>query len=409
MKHTCQLLVLLLAFPIALGAQAGTNDTSPHTQHFVRLEPAVRLEILDWGGSGRPIVLLAGRGNTAHVFDDLAPKLVADYHVYGVTRRGYGNSSATLSGFLADSLGDDVLAVMDSLGIFEPVLIGHSIAGQELSSIGSRYPERVAGLVYLDAGFHFAFYDSSLSSPVSLRDTQRKLARLADPSVGMTVGERQAIMQELLQSSLPFLERDLGLWQQGLAAYADQSATLPAPDSNPLNRALALGQQKYTAIRAPVLAIFAVPRQIPASIAGDSVARARFDSLNIAGLSPQVNAFERGIPSARVVRLSHANHYVFRSHETDVLREIRAFIDGLPSGAIALEPEPWACRPERAGAITYIVDGRLATCRSAMGIPHSRIASVEVLKGAAAAQFAAAAAGAVIIIETNAGPPGGVQ
>ena len=402
MKGTCRRIALLLAFPIALRAQNVTSDTSPHAQRFVNVEPAVRLEVLDWGGAGRPIVLLAGRGNTAHVFDDFARKLTPEYRVYGITRRGYGNSTATLSGFLADSLGDDVLAVMDSLGIRAPVLIGHSIAGQELSSIGSRHPERVAGLVYLDAGFHFAFYDSSVTGLVSLRDTQRKLARLADPSVGMTVRERSAMVQELLQTSLPLLERDLRVWQRDYDAYPNQAAILPAPDSNPLNRALALGQQKYTAIRAPVLAIVAVPRQVPAAIAGDSVARARFDSLSIAGLSPQLNAFERGIPSARVVRLPHANHYVFRSNEADVLREIRAFIAGLPLSAMGAEPEPLACRRKRAAAITYLVDGEPATCRSALALPPSRIASVEVLKGAAAAlQYPASAADGVIIIQTK--------
>lgn len=40
-----------------------------------------------------------------------------------------------------------------------PVLAGHSIAGEDLSSIGSRTPEKVAGLVYLDAGYSYAFYD----------------------------------------------------------------------------------------------------------------------------------------------------------------------------------------------------------------------------------------------------------
>jgi len=31
--------------------------------------------VLDWGGSGKPLVLLTGSGNTAHVFDELAGKL----------------------------------------------------------------------------------------------------------------------------------------------------------------------------------------------------------------------------------------------------------------------------------------------------------------------------------------------
>ncbi|PYP78762.1 MAG: hypothetical protein DMD35_10590, partial [Gemmatimonadetes bacterium] len=78
-------------------------------------------------------------------------KLIERYHVYGITRRGFAPSSIATSGYLADSLADDVLTVLDSLGLTgarRPVLVGHSIAGEELSSIGSRYPERVAGLVY---------------------------------------------------------------------------------------------------------------------------------------------------------------------------------------------------------------------------------------------------------------------
>ena len=61
----------------------------------------------------------------------------------------------------ADRLGDDVLAVIDSRKLNQPVLVGHSIGGEELSSVGSRHPERVAGLIYLDAGYSYAYYDRS--------------------------------------------------------------------------------------------------------------------------------------------------------------------------------------------------------------------------------------------------------
>jgi hypothetical protein len=43
----------------------------------------------------------------------------------------------------------------------------------------------------------------------------------------------------------------------------------------------------------------------------------------------QVNAFENGVPSARVVRLAHAGHDVFLSNEADVLREMHAFLQTL--------------------------------------------------------------------------------
>lgn len=54
-----------------------------------------------------------------------------------------------------------MLAVIESLKLPRPVLVGHSIAGEELSSVASRHPERVAGLVYLDAAYSYAYYDRS--------------------------------------------------------------------------------------------------------------------------------------------------------------------------------------------------------------------------------------------------------
>ena len=51
------------------------QDKSSHTVRYVTVDTNVRLEVLDWGGSGRPIVMLAGLGDTAHAFDDFVPKL----------------------------------------------------------------------------------------------------------------------------------------------------------------------------------------------------------------------------------------------------------------------------------------------------------------------------------------------
>src|SRR5262249_2634258 len=122
-----------LAVSEALPAQANPvarADSAPAIR-FVTVEPKVKLEVVAWGGSGRAMVLLAGLGNTAHLFDDLARDLRASYHVYGITRRGFGRSSAPDNGYGPDRLSQDVLAVVDSLHIIKPVLVGHSIAGEE--------------------------------------------------------------------------------------------------------------------------------------------------------------------------------------------------------------------------------------------------------------------------------------
>lgn len=140
------------------------HDPSRHRIQFISANNNIKLEVLDWSGSGRPLVVLAGQGNTAHVFDQIAEKLNASCHVYGITRRGHGASSASNSECEADCLGDDVLTVIGALHLNRPVLAGHSIAGRELTSVGSRHPAKISGLIYLDAGFDYAMPAASINA-----------------------------------------------------------------------------------------------------------------------------------------------------------------------------------------------------------------------------------------------------
>ena len=76
----------------------------------ISVDTGVKLEVLDWGGTRPPLVLLTGLGANAHEFEQFAPKLTGTYHVYGITRCGFGASSVPASGYSADRLGDEVLA-----------------------------------------------------------------------------------------------------------------------------------------------------------------------------------------------------------------------------------------------------------------------------------------------------------
>src|ERR1700723_2155513 len=66
------------------------HDPSPHSVQFVTVDKDVKVEVLDWGGTGRALLFLAGGGRTAHDYDDFAPKFTTKYHVIGITRRGFG-------------------------------------------------------------------------------------------------------------------------------------------------------------------------------------------------------------------------------------------------------------------------------------------------------------------------------
>lgn len=305
------------------------KDPSPHSAQRVTVEKDVKLEVPDWGGTGRALVFIPGLGNTAHIFDQFAPKFTGQFHVYGITRRGFGSSSAPASGYSADRLGDDVLAVLDSLKIAKPVLAGHSLGGEELSSVGSRHPERVAGLIYLDAGYAYAFYDQARGDmSIDLVDLEKKLAQL---HAGKGPADPRPLLKELIEVSLPAFDKDLRDQQGTLktmsaALLAAQAASfVGAPTQSIMN-----GMQKYTKIPTPILAIYAVPHDRGAFANPDPTARAADEARDEATTGAQAKAFESALPSAKVVRLPHADHYVFQSNEADVLREMNMFLAGLP-------------------------------------------------------------------------------
>jgi len=279
-QQISQIIAFASCFASALFAQV---DRSPHPVKFITVDNNVKLEVLDWGGSGRPLVLLAGLGSTAHVFDTFALKLTGICHVYGITRRGYGESAVPDSGYSADRLGDDVREVLDALKLDHPILVGHSIAGEELSSVGSRYPKRIAGLVYMDAAYGYAFYDRARGDlNIDLIDLQRKLKEFQRQQDTDT----RSLIRELLDTVLPDFQRDLKNEQEFLAVLPP--AMLAAGTSTPkaASNAIIAGAQKYTEIPVPVLAIFAVPHDMGAALNADPVLRAAFDAQDEATTCP---------------------------------------------------------------------------------------------------------------------------
>jgi non-heme chloroperoxidase len=307
------LLSASLLLPIHAIAQM---DSSPHKVQLVTVEQGVQLEVLDWGGSGRPLIFLAGAGDTAHRFDGFAPRFTGLHHVYGITRRGFGASSkpAPANGnYSADHLGDDVLAVMRVLHIERPVLVGHSLAGQELSSIGSRFPAKVSGLIYLDAATGFAFYDPA-HPPISIE--MNDIKKHIDEIEAGGVDEQKKLLE---------LEAAVAKFEIILHQTNVEVANMPPlPPRSPIGAALNFGAQKYTNIPVPALAIYACPHnwdRFPANAAliADDTARC----------TAWANAFRRGVPSARVVLIPNADHYVYLTNETQVIAEMNEFLASL--------------------------------------------------------------------------------
>ena len=52
----------------------------------------LRLHYLDWGGAGRPLILVHGLDRHAHTFDHVAPHFRSRFRVIAVDMRGHGES-----------------------------------------------------------------------------------------------------------------------------------------------------------------------------------------------------------------------------------------------------------------------------------------------------------------------------
>jgi pimeloyl-ACP methyl ester carboxylesterase len=297
------------------------HDPSPHTVLTVPVAPDVSLEVLDWGGPGRAIVLLAGLGNTAHIFDDFAPKLARSYHVYGITRRGFGASSTPPSGYTSDRLAADVLAVVEFLKLHRPILVGHSFAGEELNILGIEHPGNIAGLVYLDAA-----YDRTTVSSARW-NTLAAQTRPPPPSA-----EDQRSYSVLRAWYLRTMHVDTP--EAELRADSMPSPIYPTgvPRTPPsVYRAIlsGVGKPDYRGIHLPALAIYAVPRSVEDIAGFGSAPQAAIRELfRLEREQVRVNAanFRSGITHARVIEIPGARHLLFLSNQDDVLRDIRKFV-----------------------------------------------------------------------------------
>ena len=111
----------------------------------------IRLHSLDWGGTGPTLLFLAGMGSSSYIYNKFAPRFTDKFHVLALTRRGHGDSDYPKTGYDPDTLVEDIRQFMDALHFDKAVLVGHSLAGVELTHFAATHPERVEKLIYLEA------------------------------------------------------------------------------------------------------------------------------------------------------------------------------------------------------------------------------------------------------------------
>jgi pimeloyl-ACP methyl ester carboxylesterase len=102
-------------------------------------------------GAGEDMILLHGLGgNLAVWFLQLTESLKSDYRLTAYDMRGHGRSDAPEAGYTTRDMAEDLLGLMDALGMEKAHLAGHSWGADVAMHFTTLYPERVDKLVLLE-------------------------------------------------------------------------------------------------------------------------------------------------------------------------------------------------------------------------------------------------------------------
>ena len=106
----------------------------------------------DWGGDGRPVLLLHGLASTCHIWDLVAPLLAEEFRVVALDQRGHGLSAQVEEGYDFATVSGDAAAFIASLGWERPVIAGHSWGADVALELAAACPDMAAGLIFVDGG-----------------------------------------------------------------------------------------------------------------------------------------------------------------------------------------------------------------------------------------------------------------
>jgi pimeloyl-ACP methyl ester carboxylesterase len=144
MRIVCffQVLLAVLSLPAAaLNAQ----DLRLREYRAVWIGP-IELAYREFG-SGMPVVLLHGNGNSGVMWDPVIPELARHYRVIVPDLRGYGRSTNPAGLFRFADAAQDVLALLDSLGVHMFRAVGNSGGAMVLLHVATAAPDRVESMI----------------------------------------------------------------------------------------------------------------------------------------------------------------------------------------------------------------------------------------------------------------------
>ncbi len=105
------------------------------------------------GPADAPVLALANSlGTDARIWDGVIERLSGDYRILSYDKRGHGLSDTPPGDYALDDHVDDLIGLLDHLGIGLLALAGVSVGGLIAQALALRAPERLTALILCDTG-----------------------------------------------------------------------------------------------------------------------------------------------------------------------------------------------------------------------------------------------------------------
>ena len=202
------------AIVAARGTAAGRSNTRMENRRFEGA--GIELNCVDYGGEGRPPMLLV-HGGSAHAnwWDFVGPLLTDRFHVMALDLRGHGESAWTDEwAYGSRHYAADLDAIITSWGLGAPVLVGHSMGGHCVLVYSVEHSERLRAMVVIDSTPVYPDYAVEQLSAISKRPAPVYDSLEAAVGAFRTLPGETLATPEILRhvAGLSFRWRDDGKW-----------------------------------------------------------------------------------------------------------------------------------------------------------------------------------------------------
>jgi pimeloyl-ACP methyl ester carboxylesterase len=235
--------------------------------------------------------------------------------VLAMTRRGFGLSDKPDTGYDIGTRVEDIRAFLDALNLKRVNLVGHSIAGDELTAFAARYPNRVGKLIYLDAaiirseGPEAEAVRSGKAQPTGAPPIPEEAFKSLNAYLGFFHNEFSNVWCDAFEANL----------RDAIMIRDDGSVRRLTPDTvyRTMTKGSVLADLDYAHIKQPALSFYSDPATVSDAKMREQISESQ---------RRDIERLKKSGPQIRIVQIPDASHYLFIDHIDEVVKEMKDFL-----------------------------------------------------------------------------------